>query len=413
MANYARNYRKSSAYRASGSPRSGQVPKPANDNWAIPKPANDNVPGKPRPFPNMPSPGQLGKAAARVGIGNALRFGRIGMDFYDLVNYYGVVNPNQAPFSWSNGEYTNNTMCSGAYTGAQHPNSGMYPFIGALSCPIPLQAVTPPPLSTYFTNAATVSMCIFTNPGINRYTIVASWTRTVGQTSPFLIPHGTPVTAPMPNLNPNLNPLEIPIFQAMPLFKPVPFHRLKAAEEYKKDLYEWISPSRIAPRAVPFPRLMPLPNGKPYINLNPETLPEGGQSVQTFPTTRPATAGGFKFRPPGKGTKEKKLKLQLGGTAVGGIVNLVTESLDVLNAFWHALPHTSREGWRSPTPQKKVEILYRHINEVNYSKAFENLLVNEVGDRLIGGVARQTQKGYKRNWEQYGLRGGYHLGPAL
>lgn len=408
MANYARNYRKSGAYRQSASGRSAPVPRPANDNWAIPKPANDNIPGK---FPNMPSPRQLGKAAFRLGIGNALRFGRIGMDFADMAMQ--MYNPNQAPYSWSNGEYTNNTMCSGAIGGRDHPNSGMYPFIGALTCPIPLQAVTPPPLSGFTTNAATVSMCIYTHPQINRYTIVASWTRTVGQTAPYIIPHGSPVVAPWNQPNPNLNPLEIPIFQAVPLFRPAPVRHLKAVEEYKKNLQEWISPTRISPREIPFPRLMPLPSGKPYINLNPETLPVGGQSVQTYPTTRPATAGGYKFRPPGKGEKEKKLKLQLGGTAAGAFVNLVTESLDVLNAFWGALPKSSREGWRQPTPQKKVEILYRHINEVNYQKAFENLLVNEFEDRLIGGIARKTQQQYRNNWERYGLRGGYHLGPAI
>lgn len=81
--------------------------------------------------------------------------------------------------------------------------------------------------------------------------------------------------------------------------------------------------------------------------------------------------------------------------------NLPTEFKDFMDAFWWALPKAvrveefRRNGYKRLRPDQEWAAVYRHLDKVDGLKAINNLLQNEIGDR-IGGYAGRLNSRAKR-----------------
>lgn len=130
---------------------------------------------------------------------------------------------------------------------------------------------------------------------------------------------------------------------------------------------------------------------------------------------------GHRWHLPGPRVKERKVALSTNSFAVGRAVNrlfnLVTESGDVIESFWEALPdaHVARERamrhGKNPTMTEQLRQLYRHWNEVDMREALGNLLVNHLEDKVIGKFGKATQDAYRKT--PGARRIGITTGPAL
>jgi len=212
-------------------------------------------------------------------------------------------------------------------------------------------------------------------------------------------PRHYPVHPVMPLVNPNIDPNALPISNFVPLFRPVPMHLLRTANRIKQRIVRNSSPTRrdpyfIQPQVVPIPGTVPW--GVPHSQVT--TITPG---VQTVTNSKP-----YFRKPPGKRVKERKFVLGLDRMSPLGIaVNVITESADVIEALYFAIPPRLRG--RAKTPQARLEAIYRNFLHIDVSTALKNLLVNEIGDRIVGRVGRQAAK-FNRKFNM-----NLQLGPAL
>jgi hypothetical protein len=144
----------------------------------------------------------------------------------------------------------------------------------------------------------------------------------------------------------------------------------------------------------------------------------GGRGVPVPPEHR--------LSPPGPGVKEGKTSLR----AAGGVwqafrlarklINAATESGDVIDAIWDAVPYEDRKHWRhkgedgkyhDPRLTKKVQLLYEHWDKVDTSKALRNIALNELEDTVIGQSHHYVNKGLIGTG-YYRSPVGYGTGPA-
>ncbi len=129
-------------------------------------------------------------------------------------------------------------------------------------------------------------------------------------------------------------------------------------------------------------------------------------------------------QPPGKGEKEKKQIIRRNGViqAIRLGVGEVTEFLDALAAFYEALPKHLRPGYYqlhradgstfwvkrwNPSVRQRAEAVYRHFDQLNLTSVWQNVLANEIEDRLIGSASRRAGEQARR----IGLSRGLQFGP--
>lgn len=420
---------------------SGGVGRPANDNFRPGRPANDNNPRPPGQAPGMRDHGNAGR---RLGISQGLKalgagavIGTIAYEFYE---YYDAALSSQTNV-WSqsaNWEQTRGPCLDGGFGGATRYQ--WIPTGDAPGSPLCNQAVTGDisgdPNGYPAANRNGVRIWQYSHcPGMPvgtpasgcpplqlRWDLIASYRKITTGLPNLPAPHFVSQNVQYVPFHPLANPLNdpnaLPIGQPAPLPRHIPWRRLSAHEKAMQQVLENQAPYRqpdvnpngspvVAP--VPLPVPVPLPGTMPL--ARPEPLPAQAQQVWPVPGPNARPAQGHKFRRPEKGVKERKMKLALGGSAVGMAVNVVTEGLDFLDALYFAIPKNLRRGERDP--QSKATAVYRHFLDIDLQTALKNLLVNEVGDRLIGGVSNKLKRSYRSNWERYGLRGGYQLGPAI
>lgn len=173
----------------------------------------------------------------------------------------------------------------------------------------------------------------------------------------------------------------------------------------------------LAPGNIPVPSYPVAPSVKPL--TDPFVFP--GHVDQGQPATDPATEpvgdtywppavptdpGGHTSAPPGKNTKEKKLKARgLAGQlaklhkSIGDIVGGFSEFGDVMDAAHDALPEKYQakswyKGKRIPPGwKKKWDAVYQHWDKVNVVTFIANLLKNNLQDRVIGEINSRANKG--------------------
>ena len=205
---------------------------------------------------------------------------------------------------------------------------------------------------------------------------------------------------------------------------------------------------RFNPSARPIGRLQTQPSkipwlARPYRLLpNPLASPTYWHQVGygVTPAARPAQAGlmddiiissrgtvtrtspRHRFKPPPKGTKEKKVqsanaKVLAVFKGVGKVFGAATEVSDFVDAFYETLPDHIRKAekrkrhGKDPGLVDKIRLLYEHFDEVDAVQGWRNHLNDQQQDRLIGKMGEQLRSGYP-DW--LGNRPvGVQTGPAL
>ena len=134
-------------------------------------------------------------------------------------------------------------------------------------------------------------------------------------------------------------------------------------------------------------------------------------------------------KPPRPGTKERKGVLTVSGTVAGDILNLVTESLDLLECLHKALPHEfrakprwmpGRHGpgwgnrelrgeWVQANPADQFRAVWDNLHRVDLDKFMKCVVQNQLQDMLWGKAGELT----KRANQLSDKFAGFEFGPAL
>lgn len=124
-------------------------------------------------------------------------------------------------------------------------------------------------------------------------------------------------------------------------------------------------------------------------------------------------------RPPGKRTDEKKFALTINASNVGRVVGRIfgsaTEVIDFIDSMYWSIPYEVKRangirrkskyiGW-----DERAHIVWKLRDHIDWDKAFDNLMQNELEDRLIGTLG----KGSGRLAKKTGSTHGFAIGPAL
>lgn len=411
-------------------PATPRLPVPAND----PLPANDNFGrglekairelrkfGNKVPLPASPPPGGTGfRFPARYAVGFAARanWAKTAYDVYQLVKpqRYSIIPPSgygmfagpyEYPYPYNGAPSLTALDFNGPLTGQSIGGIGLDPA----SRPERFGVWVPDAVEGYF------------------YAHHASFARAPGDTNTGVIGDLT-ITDTRPDLAPGL----------------IPSYALRVGDQnIPAPTPYWAIPYRVSPS---------LPNGAPsrgQPSADPLLDPVGvaATSYEVVTEYAPGRAPVTTHRvipairqPPPKDTKERKFIVAVRGI-VDVIANIVTESVDGLDAIWESIPEALRPGmhWKSgyknaagkwvkthtdpgngpgkwvrhwnPSPQEKAEWIYNHYNDVDVKDALENIAKNEIQDSLIGGANKRVTKAWQPWYRRSRRMHGFGTGPIL
>lgn len=181
------------------------------------------------------------------------------------------------------------------------------------------------------------------------------------------------------------------------------------------------------PHPIPYPLV---PGMRPHPGRSPVESPSRGNEEPGRPRPPtpvhpgmefPSTGGpGKPIKPvpvpsrPKPGTKEKKLRLTPGAaSALGGLINGLTESKDAIDAIHDALPEED-QCKRACTPQKKLQAIADGFPGINWQEAAANLAANQIEDALSGKLGKAAQQAARDAYGGgYSPRGNLGVGPAI
>lgn len=266
----------------------------------------------------------------------------------------------------------------------------------------------------------------------------------IGQPAPDSFVGGEPKpwvpNWPRPDIpNPTADPTETPIAQPMPMPAPMPWRNLPQLDDSpwretgpypqpdfnpEEDPYEWEFPV-----PVPSPQPSPSPTPFPPTAEGPSPAPEPSPAPTPFPppgaTGGPVVRWGPRVRQrPGRREKEKKVR-SLPGAAqiVYRAANWVTETADLVDSFWWALPAKYRsrpvrvgDHWEKPPLQAQLRDLYRHWDKVDMDKALKGVVNNMLEDAAIGAFGEASKRGARASMDagfRHNSPFGFGTGPAL
>ena len=286
-----------------------------------------------------------------------------------------------------------------------------------------------------------------TTPGLLKYTNLRN--------DPGILPNAFPDPAvqPYPGAQPGTSPLPniipegVPVWAPWPLPAPLPYATPRTFEvpgiEPTTQPRKWPSP---APRPTPGA----LPNPAPGVVVAPNPNPNLPPNVSYQPFAGPRARGRYRPRagtshragiralsgPPShkhQPPRDKKSERKFAGNGAvkfgKAFANAVTESLDVVDAAWNALP--AGGGWQTKVPgtyttpqQKFVDVAKAWHDDKFNAAAFlgafaKNLAVNQAVDAGAGAVGSTVGKSAKK---LHGVAGtgphgdlpiGWAAGPAL
>jgi hypothetical protein len=215
------------------------------------------------------------------------------------------------------------------------------------------------------------------------------------------------------------------VIAGIPLLDP-----LKAPSQDPLAPPETVAPTPIPYRVLPYrirhPRRSPTEStdrGYDYPGFPPGEVDKTKQTIiKVGPKTKTKTEREVPIRhkPPGIRVKERKVRV---GTVndvpwLAWIANAITESTDVVNAIFDAIPLKDRwlvgkKGFgRYYGPMKvtdKLKVIYREADKIDIEKAFKNLMKNQAEDAIIGRLSQ----GGKDLAIYTGRPIGYGTGPAI
>lgn len=172
-----------------------------------------------------------------------------------------------------------------------------------------------------------------------------------------------------------------------------------------------------APHGPPRPFPEPIPRALvPYLGTGPGTTREAGNdvnppvgtdpyvpSVDPDPNNPPRPGEDpHTYKPPGPRTKERKVRVNEKFMWLLRRAHDATELDDLIDNLFKALPKDLQkqvdksgitkkgafigEGIKYATPADKLKLLYEHWDRVDIKQALKNVAINEIRDRLDGGV---------------------------
>lgn len=346
---------------------------PANDN--VPRPANDNLPKPPKlPAPKAALARKLGfRIAGKV----ATRFIPIvgwGLLAYDL--YKGLqwlreqTNTGTAGWTTGYGPCGNIAVGPSAVTQSTCNFNGVYArasFAAGLAAKHQVISGVAPNRTfrvTYF-DVDTTPLNVSFASHRSRYRATIHESVWDGSTYPYQQTDNTwarpahdPFARPIPYLPPNM----LPIGQPSPLVGPMPYRAIP--HQPQNQFYE------SGPRNVP----------------RPQPRPERKR--------------------PGPRVKERKSRTRVAAAVIQKMGHTATEALDVLQAFYNALPRSVRKKLGSnPSPQEMAKAVYDNYEQIDMSDLLFELLWNHFGDQVIGRLGGNMDRvGNDRGvkWGPYG-----------
>lgn len=415
-------------------PSGQKVPTPANSNFRIPRnAANDNLPQFRRP-----------PAAAKVPFGftkKALRF----------LPYVGTAIAIAELYQWANRQENepNDYLAPGFYVRSDcgRPEHKIFTTAWSYACAASFQSPTEIPNASDFPNALSVGYStweeiVLPPPAINPYKYQKSkgyFRTSAGSPLPgtdfYAGAQGRPaIWTPVyvqPGFYPAANPDAIPIGQPMATPRPIPY------------------------RAIPHRQPSGFPQAPSWGYDDPSapeesSNPGAGPTVTVEPGKVTHSAPRHRYKRPNKREKEVKLNATIKGVLGGGveqIISALTESNDAINAIYDALPdkykvqmwvvnrapydkyyfrnysdgvYRGREKYGTANryhrevrnlvkPQDKLRQIYKHLDKIDFQKAIQNLVMNEVEDRIIGKLS-QGASGLNKHLNK---GAGIQVGPAL
>ena len=174
-----------------------------------------------------------------------------------------------------------------------------------------------------------------------------------------------------------------------------------------------------APRPRPIPRRL-IPGRRPNPFRAPGEQPQRGPASVPHPARGLAVEVGKDSRPqpiirprarPKPHTKERKFMLALNPrSGLGLLYNAASEGKDFVECFYEALPKELQKlrGWDHTIPNM-LRVVWDNFDKIDWEAAFQNLVENEIEDRLFGMLGKAVGKANRAR----GAPAGISFGPAL
>lgn len=199
------------------------------------------------------------------------------------------------------------------------------------------------------------------------------------------VPAGVPAWAP--NVFPSMQPIGAAGFDTATA---VPYRAIPDARRYGDENHEFgpLPVRRYDP--APDAELPPVIVEQPGIGSQPRPNPP---TIRLHP--RPTDR-----QPPKKREKEKKLKMRQNGVTM--FLGAITEGVDLINAFFWALPKEYRAGAR--TQNDRIWALWQHFEHINVIDAVQNAMLQELQDTAIGRLSRMSGGNLRGPWDTEGQR---------
>lgn len=145
---------------------------------------------------------------------------------------------------------------------------------------------------------------------------------------------------------------------------------------------------------IPIPQPLPLPaTAPPYVvpGTSIDVTPGPGIGAPSPAPAPPAVQPGHIRMPPPRGVKEVKLRSNAVTEVFKGLINLVTESSDAVNALFYAIDKNDRReggavGFMSPLD--KASFVYSNLHLVNMREFMKNFFKNQAEDFVYGQLGR-------------------------
>lgn len=189
---------------------------------------------------------------------------------------------------------------------------------------------------------------------------------------------------------------------------PKPRRRTKTRPKKRPKLYSKPARAiRLVPRRIPreLPPARPQPRldrPPPIIDAPPrESFREPGPTLR--PRRRPTRPkpSRHELKKPGRRTREIKgtFRTQAAFDIFRTAFEAGFEAIDAIEAIYFALPVNVRNFYRIDTAHDikgMVWVIYRHTNLINQNRMVENLLLNELEDRVIAILGKASQRAARR-----------------
>lgn len=267
-------------------------------------------------------------------------------------------------------------------------------FVPSVPCGILQIATGPFPFNNNSTSRSDYNRVPYPDPNGYRLDAIRLWRRPApGPARPWIMPMPDPWAPPdiIPTIAPQFSPVRAPGVTPQPAPLPWRFrnHGGLASQRSYGPRYQSGYASGL--------------NQRPDVVIAPSGV-----------TTSPPKPPGQTNRPR---RKERKHTLKSAAGGALAVVGVVTEGLDMLNAFFNALPDGIKRrlfhanGRKHLSPQQKLAAVYKHFDSLQTSDVLLNIVSDQLEDFVIGSLARGAGK-HSGKW--IGNRGpGLLVGPAL